>query len=266
MSSPSGSSSTSPCPDPSNSNCSPSVPVDLGLLFLVPAVAFIIGLFIFVFLMYISSRFFGFGQGRAQNIQITALAGGTSGGLHPAIRDSFPCTTLSMLREEDTAWSKAVAEDLQCAICLSEYGSEDILRQLPCRHVLHRDCIDSWLDRHTSCPTCRQTLVPPSLDAPSASSAPLLPTVSQAPTGVTCESPPANCAPGVAGGEVGGETGDQAGGEDERFSLVDLEQGGGMSMSFSQGLRSPPSRYSGEMGAHVMSEGLLKKSATMPER
>lgn len=45
----------------------------------------------------------------------------------------------------------------ECAICLTEYGEGDEIRVLPqCMHGFHVVCVDTWLDTHSSCPSCRQ--------------------------------------------------------------------------------------------------------------
>lgn len=50
--------------------------------------------------------------------------------------------------------------DSECVICLSEFIKGDRLRILPsCNHGFHVKCIDKWLKSHSSCPTCRQSLV-----------------------------------------------------------------------------------------------------------
>jgi hypothetical protein len=41
-----------------------------------------------------------------------------------------------------------------CSICLCEYEADDALVQLPCGHVYHRECIDSWTANHQKCPLC----------------------------------------------------------------------------------------------------------------
>jgi len=49
--------------------------------------------------------------------------------------------------------------DTECVICLSEFKEGEKLRILPkCNHGFHVKCIDKWLNSHSSCPTCRQSL------------------------------------------------------------------------------------------------------------
>ncbi|XP_021297229.1 RING-H2 finger protein ATL74-like [Herrania umbratica] len=55
-----------------------------------------------------------------------------------------------------------------CPICLGEFIDGERVRVLPkCHHGFHVRCIDTWLLSHSSCPTCRQSLLeqPTSSDA-----------------------------------------------------------------------------------------------------
>ncbi|PIN09894.1 hypothetical protein CDL12_17519 [Handroanthus impetiginosus] len=48
----------------------------------------------------------------------------------------------------------------ECAICLTEYADGEELRVLPqCGHGFHLQCVDMWLESHSSCPSCRRNLV-----------------------------------------------------------------------------------------------------------
>ncbi|KAE8712561.1 putative xyloglucan endotransglucosylase/hydrolase protein 26 [Hibiscus syriacus] len=48
-------------------------------------------------------------------------------------------------------------QGLECAVCLSKFEDVEIVRLLPkCKHGFHFDCIDKWLEKHSSCPLCRQ--------------------------------------------------------------------------------------------------------------
>ncbi|CAI9767086.1 unnamed protein product [Fraxinus pennsylvanica] len=44
---------------------------------------------------------------------------------------------------------------LECPICLSEFEMNGEVKQMPCNHKFHSDCIDKWLGIHGSCPYCR---------------------------------------------------------------------------------------------------------------
>lgn len=45
----------------------------------------------------------------------------------------------------------------ECSICLEELGSTAVFRQLPCGHIIHQPCADTWLCAgDASCPLCRQ--------------------------------------------------------------------------------------------------------------
>ena len=48
----------------------------------------------------------------------------------------------------------------ECPICLGEFADGEKVRVLPrCNHGFHVKCIDTWLGSHSSCPTCRQSLL-----------------------------------------------------------------------------------------------------------
>lgn len=58
--------------------------------------------------------------------------------------------------------SSSSHDDVCCAICIEEFVQGDTLRQLPCEHEFHTECIIPWLtERHPSCPLCKHSVVPP---------------------------------------------------------------------------------------------------------
>lgn len=42
-----------------------------------------------------------------------------------------------------------------CCICLSKYVHNDELRELPCSHFFHKECVDKWLNINATCPLCK---------------------------------------------------------------------------------------------------------------
>lgn len=42
-----------------------------------------------------------------------------------------------------------------CCICLARYGDDEEVRELPCSHVFHVDCVDKWLKINATCPLCK---------------------------------------------------------------------------------------------------------------
>jgi len=45
--------------------------------------------------------------------------------------------------------------DPDCSICQEPLGHVAETTRLPCRHTFHSDCINSWMQRHMTCPDCR---------------------------------------------------------------------------------------------------------------
>ena len=51
---------------------------------------------------------------------------------------------------------KAIERTMEnvCGICLQMFGSDE-LKTLPCMHAYHTACVDNWLHRSMTCPTCK---------------------------------------------------------------------------------------------------------------
>ncbi|KAL6576657.1 hypothetical protein OROMI_010933 [Orobanche minor] len=53
---------------------------------------------------------------------------------------------------------KIVETAVQCAVCLDECEIGSEVKEMPCRHKFHGECILPWLELHSSCPVCRYRL------------------------------------------------------------------------------------------------------------
>ncbi|KAK3418603.1 hypothetical protein EUGRSUZ_H04526 [Eucalyptus grandis] len=51
-----------------------------------------------------------------------------------------------------------LGEDAVCCVCLSRYADNDELKELPCHHVFHVECIDKWLKINASCHLCKSEI------------------------------------------------------------------------------------------------------------
>ncbi|MCP9264041.1 RING finger protein 11 [Dirofilaria immitis] len=43
-----------------------------------------------------------------------------------------------------------------CPICMVDFVDGDPIRYLPCMHCYHKKCVDDWLMRSFSCPSCME--------------------------------------------------------------------------------------------------------------
>lgn len=56
-----------------------------------------------------------------------------------------------MLKEESTGE--------ECPICTEEILLRDLAKLDPCNHEFHQECINQWLEDHSTCPNCRQEVI-----------------------------------------------------------------------------------------------------------
>jgi hypothetical protein len=53
-------------------------------------------------------------------------------------------------------YHKALFEDnCQCIICMENFSENELVKQLPCGHIFHGDCIDHWLSQQKNCRFCK---------------------------------------------------------------------------------------------------------------
>jgi hypothetical protein len=46
-------------------------------------------------------------------------------------------------------------KEKKCSICLLKYQKPDILKEFPCNHIYHKNCILKWLNNSNICPLCK---------------------------------------------------------------------------------------------------------------
>uniref|UniRef100_A0A0R3RVK6 RING-type domain-containing protein n=1 Tax=Elaeophora elaphi TaxID=1147741 RepID=A0A0R3RVK6_9BILA len=56
----------------------------------------------------------------------------------------------------DTYKKEGKMRDIECPICMVDFVDGDPIRYLPCMHCYHKNCVDDWLMRSFSCPSCME--------------------------------------------------------------------------------------------------------------
>jgi len=68
---------------------------------------------------------------------------------------------------------KSIFAQLTCAICIDDFApGQSFVRELPCGHIFHTDCVDTFLTQNSSlCPLCKKTSLPRNYCPPSITNA-----------------------------------------------------------------------------------------------
>ncbi|KAL5974047.1 hypothetical protein ACLOJK_030709 [Asimina triloba] len=143
----------SPYPSPSKSNLAPfrpSIAVIVGVLTTMFSITFLL-------LLYAkhckrsSVGATGYGLGTSSGFQPNAAR--RNSGIDRVVIESLPVFRFASLRGQK--------EGLECAVCLCRFEPSEVLRLLPkCKHAFHVECVDTWLDAHSTCPLCRYRVDP----------------------------------------------------------------------------------------------------------
>eukprot|EP00268_Persea_americana_P067102 TRINITY_DN9200_c2_g1_i1.p1 TRINITY_DN9200_c2_g1~~TRINITY_DN9200_c2_g1_i1.p1 ORF type:complete len:405 (+),score=19.83 TRINITY_DN9200_c2_g1_i1:364-1578(+) len=152
-----------PIKNPSNSSISspppPPPPPKPNLAPFRPSIAVIVGvlttMFSITFLLLLYAKHCKrTSTGSALNPNSTYTPSGRrNSGIDRAVIDSLPVFRFGSLRGQK--------DGLECAVCLTRFDPTEVLRLLPkCKHAFHVECVDTWLDAHSTCPLCRYRVDP----------------------------------------------------------------------------------------------------------
>lgn len=93
------------------------------------------------------------GPGFEQLLQQLAENDPNRYGAPPASKSAIEALPTISVTEEHLG-----TEAAHCAVCKDEFELHTEVKQMPCKHLYHPDCILPWLAQHNSCPVCRYEL------------------------------------------------------------------------------------------------------------
>ena len=81
----------------------------------------------------------------------------------PRARPAIYSTAANLLGFLPGVGLDALPDDTKnCIVCHEDFAGQDLPVQLPCNHVVGRQCIKEWiLGGHHTCPMCRQAIFKP---------------------------------------------------------------------------------------------------------
>ncbi|CAA9998036.1 unnamed protein product [Nesidiocoris tenuis] len=63
---------------------------------------------------------------------------------------------MGLIQHLPTGTYDGCKKNRECVICMVEFIVGDNVRYLPCMHIYHVHCIDDWLMRSFTCPSCME--------------------------------------------------------------------------------------------------------------
>lgn len=77
--------------------------------------------------------------------------------------DTTPASTQTQFPQDHNPVNRLSHSQTTCAICLDDFiPHTSTVRELPCGHIFHSSCIDTFLTQNSClCPLCKNSVLPP---------------------------------------------------------------------------------------------------------
>ncbi|KAJ8378610.1 hypothetical protein AAFF_G00238220 [Aldrovandia affinis] len=95
---------------------------------------------------------YAWGQGGLDAVITQLLGQFENTGPPPAEKETISSLPTVIVSQEQAN------SNMECPVCKEDYAVGEPVRQLPCNHFFHSDCIVPWLEMHDTCPVCRKSL------------------------------------------------------------------------------------------------------------
>lgn len=68
-------------------------------------------------------------------------------------------TPEQMKKLKSYTYTKSLADEDICSVCLIAAKRGEKVFELVCRHIFHQKCLEPWLKKSTVCPNCRRNVL-----------------------------------------------------------------------------------------------------------
>lgn len=85
-------------------------------------------------------------------LEVNGLGSGRVDPSQPAAKAAIEALETIEIKENH------IASDLHCAVCKDVFELKTEVKEMPCKHLYHSECIIPWLSLRNSCPVCRHEL------------------------------------------------------------------------------------------------------------